>query len=54
MKNVVDTYYPPLCAGTVSDVDGQYQTFIDELYGAGMQTLLDTYQEQLDEWLASK
>ena len=54
VKNVVDTYYPPLSAGTVSDTDAQLEKFVSELYGAGMQTLLDTYQAQLDEWLASK
>ena len=54
VKNVVDTYYPPLSAGTVEDVDGQLETFVNELYGAGMQTILDTYQAQLDEWLANK
>ena len=50
----MDTYYPPLSAGTVEDVDGQLETFVNELYGAGMQTILDTYQAQLDEWLANK
>lgn len=54
VKNVVDTYYSSLCAGTVSDVDAQLDKFVDDLYGAGMQTLIDEYQAQLDAWLAEQ
>lgn len=54
LKNVVDKYYPSLCSGTVEDVDGTLKTFIDELYGAGMQDVIDEFQSQLDAWLANK
>ena len=54
IKNVFDKYYPQLCSGTAQDVDGTIQKFIDELYAAGMQTVIDEYQGQLDAWLATQ
>lgn len=53
-KNVVDQYKPQLSAGTVEDVDKTYNEFIDALYAAGMQKILDAYNEQLQAWLAEQ
>ena len=53
-KNVVDKYKPQLSSGSVDDVDAVYQAFVSELSAAGMDKILETYQAQLDEWLASK
>ena len=50
VKAVVDQYKPSFNAG-VLDVDAEYQNFIDALYAAGMQDILDEYQAQLDAWL---
>jgi putative aldouronate transport system substrate-binding protein len=52
VKNVRDAYYAQLCSGTVADVDATLDEFIQKLYDAGMQDLIDTYQAQLDDWLA--
>ncbi len=54
VNNVWKTYYPQLVSGNAEDVEATYQEFIDKLYAAGMQTVLDTYQAQLDEWLAAQ
>ena len=53
-KNVVDQYKPQLSAGAVEDVDKTYNEFIDALYAAGMQKILDAYNEQLQAWLAEQ
>ena len=54
VKNVVDKYKPGLAAGVYEDVEGTVQKFIDEMYGAGLQDILDEYQSQLDVWLAAQ
>lgn len=55
VKNVVDQYKPGLMSGSLTDdVDGKLQEFVDELYAAGMQDILDEYQSQLDAWLAEQ
>ena len=53
-KTVVDQYKPQLSSGSVEDVDATYAEFIDALYAAGMQDILDAYQAQLDAWLAAQ
>ena len=52
--NIVTQYYPQLTSGNAEDVEATYKEFIDKLYEAGMQTVLDAYQTQLDAWLAEK
>lgn len=54
VKDVVDAYYPSLCAGSTSDPERVMAEFVEKLYAAGMQELVDTYQAQLDEWLAQQ
>ena len=51
---VLDRYRPALTSGTAEDVEAAYKEFIDNLYAAGMQTIIDEYQSQLDEWLSHK
>ena len=53
-KNVVDQYKPQLAAGIVSDVDATYKEFISALSAAGMDKIVETYQSQLDAWLAEQ
>ena len=53
-KNVIDQYKPQLSAGTVEDVDATLEQFTSALSAAGMDKILETYQAQLDAWLASK
>lgn len=52
--NLWAQYYPQLTSGIAEDTEATYQEFIDKLYEAGMQKILDTYQEQLDTWLAEQ
>ena len=52
-KYVFDQYAPSLncgCAG--DDVRGKVAEFVEALYGAGMQDIIDEYQAQLDAYLA--
>ena len=48
---VVDEYMPGLLAG-VLDLDIEYDKFIQQLYDAGLQTVIDAKQAQLDDWAA--
>lgn len=50
-KNVVDQYKPQLSSGSVEDLDATYEEFIAALKAAGMDKIIENYQEQLDAWL---
>lgn len=43
-----------MAAGIVSDVDATYKEFISALSAAGMDKIVETYQSQLDAWLAEQ
>ena len=52
-KFVFDQYCPPLnCGAAGDDVDALAAEFIEAMYGAGLQDIIDEYQAQLDAWLA--
>jgi len=52
-KMVFDQYCPSLnCGAAGDDVDALAAEFIDAMYGAGLQDIIDEYQSQLDAWLA--
>ena len=51
-KAVYDQYLPPLTTGTVDPKTG-IEEFNQALYDAGLQTIMDEKQRQLDEWAAS-
>lgn len=52
-KYVFDQYCPPLNCGTAGDdVDALSAEFVEAMYGAGLQDIIDEYQAQLDAWLA--
>lgn len=52
-KFVFDQYCPPLNCGTAGDdVDALAAEFVEAMYGAGLQDIIDEYQAQLDAWLA--
>jgi len=53
-KNVIDQYKPLLSSGSEDDLESTYEQFKSELEAAGIQTIIDTYQAQLDEWLAQQ
>lgn len=53
-KNVVDQYKPQLSSGSVDDLDSTYDEFLASLKAAGMDKIIETYQAQLDEWLAQQ
>lgn len=50
---VRDQYWKDLAFGAV-DFDEKFQEFNDALYAAGLQTVMDEKQRQLDEWLAAQ
>ena len=51
---VQDKYLKDLSFGVVEDIDSTLKAFNDELYAAGLQTVMDAKQEQLDAWLAEQ
>ena len=53
VKNVYDQYRMSLECGLV-DIDEALDKMNEELYAAGLQTIIDEKQRQLDEWAASK
>ena len=54
-KFVFDQYAPTLNAGSAGDnVDELIAEFVDKMYGAGLQEVIDEYQAQLDEFLAQQ
>ena len=52
LSNVLTKYEPGLESGTTDP--STIETMLEELEDAGMQTVLDFYQEQLDAWLAEQ
>ena len=52
VKDIVDRYKEGLCSG-VTDYEAEYQKFIDAIYAAGMQDIINEFQAQLDAWLAN-
>ncbi len=54
LQNALDTYRPALETGSVGveNVDTYLDLLNEALYAAGLQTVMDAKQEQLDEWLA--
>lgn len=54
LQNALNTYRPALETGSVGvdGVDATLQQLNDALYAAGLQTVMDAKQEQLDAWLA--
>lgn len=53
LTSVRDQYWKDLAFGAV-EVDDKLQEFNDALYAAGLQTVMDEKQRQLDEWLAKQ
>lgn len=54
LQTALDTYRPALETGSVGvdGVESTLQSLNDALYAAGLQTVMDAKQEQLDAWLA--
>ncbi len=53
LTQVYNQYLPALGAGSV-DPESGIKEFNDALYSAGLQTVMDEKQKQLDAWLSSK
>ena len=53
LQNALNTYRPALETGSVgvAGVEETLQKLNDALYAAGLQTVMDAKQEQLDKWL---
>ncbi len=54
VNSVLDQYLPALETGSVEDVEGTYETFINALDAAGIDEIIADNQAQFDEWLASQ
>lgn len=56
LTNALNTYRAALETGSVgsADLDATLQQLNDDLYAAGLQTVIDAKQAQLDAWLASQ
>lgn len=50
LTSVYEQYYKDLAFGVV-DIDAKLKEFNDALYAAGLQTVMDEKQKQLNEWL---
>lgn len=53
LTSVYEQYSKDLAFGVV-DIDSKIKEFNDALYAAGLQTVMDEKQRQLDEWLANQ
>ena len=55
LQNALETYRGALETGSVgsANVDSTLKALNDALYAAGLQTVMDAKQQQLDEWLAA-
>lgn len=53
VANVVAEYMLPLCTGAV-DPDEKLPEFLEKLQSAGIDTVLDDANAQLDEFMAAK
>ena len=53
LTSVYEQYNKDLAFGVV-DIDSKLKEFNDALYAAGLQTVMDEKQKQLDEWLANQ
>ena len=52
--NVFEQYKGTVLSGASGgDFDTYYQEFLDALTAAGIQKLIDAYQQQLDDWMAA-
>lgn len=52
--NVFEQYKGTVLSGASgADFDSYYQEFLDALTAAGIQELIDAYQQQLDDWVAA-
>lgn len=54
LNSVAEEYVKPIETGSVSDLDATLKAFNEKLYAAGLQTVMDLKQEQLDAWLAAQ
>jgi putative aldouronate transport system substrate-binding protein len=52
--SIYNQYYKTVAYGVDDDTDAAIKTFNDALYTAGLQTIMDAKQKQLDTWKASK
>lgn len=53
VEAVYNEKYKAVVSGANADADAALKEFNDALYAAGLQTIIDEKQKQLDEWLAN-
>ncbi len=51
VQNVMDKYYPVIACGQVEATDEYLAEFEKEMNAAGMQKIIDFYQEAVNDWL---
>lgn len=54
LHQVQSQYLVPLQAGLVDDVDEAIKAFLDKAYSAGLQTIIDNYKQQWDDYCTEK
>ncbi len=54
LNNVKNQYYNTLGTGSAGDPEKAIKEFNDALYAAGLQTVIDTKQEQFDAWVEAQ
>lgn len=54
VNNVISGAYATLVSGNSFDLEGDYAKFVGDLQAAGLEKILETYQQALDAWLAGQ
>lgn len=54
VNNVISGAYAMLVSGNSADLEGDYAKFVADLKAAGLEKIMETYQNALDEWLAGQ
>ncbi len=53
INNVINQYRAILESGSSTDLEGQYEEYCQAMENAGIQKVIDSYQQQLNDWLAN-
>ena len=51
INNVINQYRSTLESGASTDLKGEYEQYCQAMENAGIQKVIDAYQQQLETWL---
>ncbi len=54
VNNVINQYRATIESGSSTDLKADYDTYCQAMKDAGIDKIISTYQEQLNEWLANQ